>query len=296
MIKTQEIGPLKILFGKHPTYPYCNTVWIRDRQSLVADPSCDGKALADLAVQEKVDFLFNSHYHADHLRYNSLFDGAVFLAHRADAPCFRSLDRMAEWAGVLGTEYEKAWRSSLTNFFAFRERSEIREVEDRTRLSLGEVTLEFVHFPGHTPGLTGFLIPELEVLFLADMELSPFGPWYSNFPASIESIIESVEKIRKIPARYFIPSHGREVFKGDIAPRLDRYLENIHSRERKIVEALSSPLTVDELADLGIISKFRITRKVIWHLFERNMVKKHLDRLLAQGKISRVGNVYRRET
>jgi hydroxyacylglutathione hydrolase len=295
MVKTQEIGPPKILFGKHPTYPYCNTFWIRDRRSFVADPSCDGKVLTDLATQEKVDFLFNSHYHADHLRYNSLFDGAIFLAHRADAPCFRSLDRMAEWAGVRGTEYEKAWRSSLTDFFGFRERSDIREVEDGTRLSLGEVTLEFIHFPGHTPGLTGFLIPELEVLFLADMELSPFGPWYSNSPASIESIIESVEKIRRIPAKYFIPSHGRDLFQGDIGPRLDRYLENIHSRERRILEALSSPLTVDELADLSLISKFRITRKLVWHLFEKNMVKKHLDRLLAQGKISRVGDAYRRE-
>jgi glyoxylase-like metal-dependent hydrolase (beta-lactamase superfamily II) len=296
MIQVQEIGPLKIFFGKHSTYPYCNTLFIKDQRTLLVDPSCEEESLRSLAAEEKIDLLFNTHYHPDHIRYNPLFEAAEFWAHRSDAPCFRSLDSMAEWVGVKGTKYEKAWKASLIETFHFRERATVKELEDGTNLNLGSVTIQFLHFPGHTPGLTGFLVPELDILFLADMELSPFGPWYHNKKASIQRIIDSVEKIRRIPAKYYIPSHGKEIFRGNIGPRLDRYLENIYSRERKILEALSVPRTLDELASLSLISGFRLSRRLVWYLFERNMVEKHLERLLAQEKISQSGEKYQRES
>ena len=296
MIQVQEIGPLKIFFGKHSTYPYCNTLFIKDQRTLLVDPSCEEESLRSLAAEEKIDLLFNTHCHPDHIRYNPLFEAAEFWAHRSDAPCFRSLDSMAEWVGVKGTKYEKAWKASLIETFHFRERATVKELEDGTNLNLGSVTIQFLHFPGHTPGLTGFLVPELDILFLADMELSPFGPWYHNKKASIQRIIDSVEKIRRIPAKYYIPSHGKEIFRGNIGPRLDRYLENIYSRERKILEALSVPRTLDELASLSLISGFRLSRRLVWYLFERNMVEKHLERLLAQEKISQSGEKYQRES
>lgn len=294
MIQVQEIDRVKIYFGRRPVYPYCNTLLIHDRQTLLVDPACEERVLHQLAAKERIDLLFNTHYHPDHIRYNPLFENSLLLAHRADAPCFRSLDSMAEWVGVKGTEYEKGWKDSMTETFQFRERKSVEEVEDGTTLSLGRVTLQFVHLPGHTPGLTGFLIPELEIFFLADMELSPFGPWYHNKRADIGGIIDSVEKIRKIRAKSYIPSHGQEIFQGEIGPRLDRYLENIYSRERRILEALSVPRTSDDLASLSLISGFRLSRRLVWYLFEKNMVEKHLERLLAQGKIARSEDKYLR--
>ncbi len=295
MIQTHEIGPLKILFGRLASYPYCNTLLLKGRRTLLVDPACEEKALQALAGEEEIHYLFNTHYHPDHIRFNSLFGAAEFWAPRDDAPCFRSLDSMAEWVGVKGTPYETAWSDSMTKVFGFRERQEVHEVEEGMTLDLGGVALQFLHFPGHTPGLTGFRIPELQALFLADMELSPAGPWYHNKRASIQGIIDSVEKIRAIQAEYYIPSHGQEIFRGDIGPRLDRYLENIHSRERKILEALSSPKTLDELASLSLISRFRLSRGQVWFFFERNMIEKHLERLLAQGRISKVGDKFQRE-
>jgi glyoxylase-like metal-dependent hydrolase (beta-lactamase superfamily II) len=296
MIQVQEIGPLKIFFGKHSTYPYCNTLFIKDQRILLVDPSCEEQLLRSLAAEEKIDLLFNSHYHPDHIRYNALFEAAEFWVHRSDAPCFRSLETMAEWVGVKGTDYERAWKASLIKTFGFRERATVKELEDGTNLNLGSVTVQFLHFPGHTPGLTGFLVPELDILFLADMELSPFGPWYHNKKASIQSVIDSVEKIRRIPAKHYISSHGKEIFRGDIGPRLDRYLENIYFRDRRILKALSVPQTLDEITSLGLISGFRLSRRLVWYLFERNMVEKHLERLLTLGKISQRGEKYQRES
>jgi glyoxylase-like metal-dependent hydrolase (beta-lactamase superfamily II) len=296
MIQTKEIGPVKIFFGKHPSYPYCNTLLVKGRRTLLVDPACDEKALRTLAGGERIDYLFNTHYHPDHIRYNSLFDGVEFWTHRDDAPCFRSLDSMAEWVGVKDTPYEKNWKTTLTREFGFRERKEVKEVEDGRVLDLGGLLLEFLHLPGHTPGLTGFLVREFGILFLADMELSPFGPWYHNQKASIQGVIDSVEKIRKIHADYYIPSHGREISRRAIGPRLDRYLENIASRERKILEALSPPKTLEELTSLSLISGFRLSPGQVWFLFERNMVEKHLIRLLEQRKISKGRDRFQRET
>ena len=296
MIKVRNIGPIKILFGKLPFYPYCNTLLLKNGQTLLVDPACEEEVLKSLVAEEKVDFLFNTHYHPDHIAYNRLFENVDLLTHREDAPCFRSLDSMAEWIGVQGTEYEEAWKSSMVESFGFQERAVVREVEDGMTLSLGRITIQFVHLPGHTPGHTGFLLPDSGIFFLADIELSPVGPWYHNKRADIQQIIDSVEKIRKIPADDYIPSHGEEVFTGDIGPRLDRYLENIYAREKKILRVLSVPHTLNELASLSLISGFRLSRNQVWYLFEKNMVAKHLDRLLAQGEISRQGEKYRRET
>jgi hypothetical protein len=59
---------------------------------------------------------------------------------------------------------------------------------------------------------------------------------------------------------------------------------------------LEVPRTLDEVTSLSLISRFRLARNQVWYLFERNMIEKHLDRLLAQEKISRRGEKYRRET
>ena len=296
MIKIQDIGPVRILFGKFPVFPYCNTLLIRDGQTLLVDPACEQKAMQSLAADGGVDFLFNTHYHSDHIRYNRFFPAAEFMTHREDAPCFRSLDSMAEWVGIKGTEYEERWKSSMVKDFGFQERALIREVEDGMMFSLGTITLQFVHLPGHTPGHCGLFIPQWKVLFTADMELSPLGPWYHNRHADIESVIRSIEKIRKLRADFYVPGHGREVYTGDIGPRLDRYLENIYAREEKILRALEVPRTLDELTSLNLISSFRLFRNQVWYLFERNMVEKHLDLLLSHRKISKRGEKYLRET
>ena len=125
--------------------------------------------------------------------------------------------------------------------------------------------------------------------------LSLPGP--SNFPPPdfFNSCGEGRRGCSPIP-RPFIPSHGREIFRGDIGPRLDRYLENIPVRERKILESLSSPKTLDELASLSLISGFRLSRVQVWFFFERNMIEKHLARLLAQEIIPKTGDRFQRET
>ena len=45
-------------------------------------------------------------------------------------------------------------------------------------LDLGEIRLEFLHLPGHSPGHCGLYEPESKVLFIGDIDLSKFGPWY----------------------------------------------------------------------------------------------------------------------
>jgi glyoxylase-like metal-dependent hydrolase (beta-lactamase superfamily II) len=280
------IGPVRILFGKSPFYPYCNTLWIQDRQTLLVDPACDEQTLRAGAAREQVDFLFNTHYHPDHIRYDTLFPDAEFMAPAGDAPCFRSLDSMAEWVGVKGTRYEKRWKSALTETFGFRERKQVTEVSEGMTLNLGQVTIQFLHLPGHTPGHMGFLIPEYKICFLADMELSAAGPWYPNKRSDIDQTIQSIEKIRKIPANYYIPSHGRVVRREDIDSRLDRYLQNILLREEKIFSALATPRTLDEITSLSLISGFRLLPNLLWYYFEKTMVEKHLARLLSQGRIS----------
>ncbi len=159
MIKVRDIGPVKILFGKFPVFPYCNTLLIKDERTLLVDPACDERALRPLASEGEIDLLFNTHYHPDHIRYNRLFDGVQFLAPREDAPCFRSLDSMAEWVGVKGTEYEREWKSSMTESYGYQERPSVEEVEDGMELNLGGSPFNSCISRGIPPVIRGFLFP-----------------------------------------------------------------------------------------------------------------------------------------
>ncbi len=288
MVKELKIGPITIFFGRLPYYPYCNTYRVQGQKTLLVDPACEEKTLRHLRANGTVDFLFNTHYHPDHIRYNRLFPEAQCFIHAEDAPCLRSVDSMAEYVGVQGTAYEKGWRKNLLETFGFQERDGITEIQDGGALDLGGVTIRFIHLPGHTPGHCGFLVPKWKVFFIGDMELSPAGPWYSNRRASIEEIIQSIEKIRRIPADHYVPSHGNVVSAKDIGERLDRYLQNIYRREEKILNAVATPKTLDEITALSLISGFRLAPQVIWYYFEKTMVGKHLERLLRQGKVAQV--------
>jgi glyoxylase-like metal-dependent hydrolase (beta-lactamase superfamily II) len=288
MVKSLKVGPITILFGRLPAYPHCNTVWIRGRENLLVDPACDEMALRELAKNGNIEFLFNTHYHPDHIRYNGLFPKAKWLAHGQDAPCLRSLDSMAEWVGVKGTRWEKEWRRNLLENFGFRERETIQEIQDGDSLDLGGVTLQWIHLPGHTPGHTGFWLPEWKVCFLGDMELSPIGPWYGNRKACIDQIIQSIDKIHQIAADLYIPAHGDPVSAEEIHSRLERYRQNIYRREEKILRALATPQTLDALTTRSLISGLRLEPHSLWYHFEKTMIEKHLERLRGQGKVIRM--------
>jgi glyoxylase-like metal-dependent hydrolase (beta-lactamase superfamily II) len=133
LIKTLMVGPLQV----NCYIAACE----KTRKAAVIDPGGDGERI--LKVIEgaglQLEMIINTHGHFDHLGGNQLLverTGAQLLIHEGDLPLLR---RAADHAAAYGLPAVPSPEPSRT-------------LEDGEKLPLGELDLEVIHVPGHSPG------------------------------------------------------------------------------------------------------------------------------------------------
>jgi len=272
-------------------YPHCNSLFIDDEVKAVIDPGSDEACLRDLAAGRRIDVLLDTHYHEDHTAFNHLFADAALWVHEAEAPCHRSYRTFLEHYGLAETPYRKEWDEFLIGKFHWRERTPARALKDGDILDFGRTRAEVIHTPGHTIGHICLHFADEGILFLADYDLTPFGPWYAGSDGDIDQFIASCRMIEEVEAEYFITGHemgvlGREEFRAG----MDRYLAGIDERDEKILSLLSSPLSLEEVARLALIYGRRFHVDAWVYMWEFITIKKHLQRLERQQRVSRIGD------
>jgi glyoxylase-like metal-dependent hydrolase (beta-lactamase superfamily II) len=77
-------------------------------------------------------------------------------------------------------ERDATWRKAMIEVYGFRESPVHREMRDGEVLEAGGTRMRFVHLPGHTPGHSGIWFEEEDLLFVADIDLTSFGPFYGE--------------------------------------------------------------------------------------------------------------------
>ncbi len=285
-MKQQKFGQILFIPGsKKGNYPYCNSLYIDDEKKAVIDPGSDESVLLNLHKKSPLDIIINSHYHEDHFTYNYLFPDAEFYIHKYDVSGFESLDTLMYNYGLKGDESEMFWRSFMIDYFHYEERVPARELEDGDILDFGKTKLEVIHSPGHTKGHCSFYCEDEGVLFLGDLDLSAFGPWYGDRFSDIGDTIESVKKLMEIPAEIFITSHDMGIIKGSIKELAESYLNVIDEREGRLLEFLDIPRTLDEIVDQWIIYKKPREPKEFFLVGERAMMRKQLEYSISKGRI-----------
>jgi glyoxylase-like metal-dependent hydrolase (beta-lactamase superfamily II) len=111
------------------------------KEAVVIDPGGDAdRILLSLAESNlKVKYIVNTHGHFDHVSDNGKMKeatGAEILIHPLDAPMLGSLSSNA---AIFGISVENSPPCDRT-------------IEEGDTVSFGEITLEVLHTPGHTPG------------------------------------------------------------------------------------------------------------------------------------------------
>ena len=203
-----------------------------------------------------------------------------------------SPETFMDWYGMDNPEYRETWRQLLTDQFHFHPRAATRTFRGGEVMAFNSVTIEVISTPGHTPGHLAFFFKEPAVLFLGDYDLGKFGPWYGDRDSSIEDTITSVNKLRQIPARTWITGHETGLFETDPGEDWDRYLNIIEEREQKLLAYLVQPRTLDEIVSQWIIYQKPREPAAFFEFGERALIGKHLERLLAKGRIQQAGDRY----
>jgi len=180
-------------------------------------------ALAELDVSFQDTTLFLTHLHSDHTGladhfaekgctiYMSAIDYDLFIASRKDKNHFLAYHK----EGFPMDELLKQLEVNPAKVFAPSTSFPAVTFADGFRFHIGDVELEAIHTPGHSPGHCCLYIPEYEIMFLADHVLFDITPNITTWPGvqnSLQDYMDSLKKIEKYPMKLALPAHrGNEM-------------------------------------------------------------------------------------
>ncbi|MFC1823487.1 MBL fold metallo-hydrolase [Thermodesulfobacteriota bacterium] len=291
IMEEKHFGPLWFIRGEnHGRYPFCHSIYIEGAGVLI-DPSSDRRRLTQIRDVHGVREIWLSHWHEDHFMHLDLFDDLPLCISEPDAPPLADLDLLLDWYGF-DDEYRIKKRSTFAEEFHFRQRKPTRFLGGGEVINLDGVTVDVISTPGHTPGHLSFYFREPGVLFLGDYDLTPFGPWYGDVASSIEATIQSVERLRKLPASVWLASHETGVFESAPEELWEQYLRVIDEREKKLLALLEKPKTIEEIAQAGLIYGKQHEPISFIASGERLIMEKHLRRCMGRRLISEESGKY----
>ncbi len=291
-MEKKQFGPVQFIPGTNGgKYPHCHSLFIEEA-GIVIDPSSDRKVLQDLRDRGKVKAIWLSHFHEDHFGDIDLFNDLPIWISERDAPPMADVSLFLDWYGIEGMEDREYWQRFMEEQFHFRSRMPSRYFQDGEIITLRSEQVEVIPTPGHTPGNLSFYFWQSKVLFLGDYDLTPFGPWYGDRYSSIEETMNSIHRLREIPAEVWLTSHEAGVFTSQPGPLWDRYEEVIFERERKILTFLKQKRTFREIVNTWICYGKPRAPKAFFDFAEGALIRKHLEHLLKRGLIQRKGEYY----
>ncbi len=161
------------------------------RDAVIIDPGADDEGIKKRLKENRlsVAFIINTHGHSDHIGANGKFAVPV-LIHKLDKVFLNdSAKNLSFMTGISVSSPQSS-----------------RSLEDKEILKLGDLTLEVLHTPGHTPGSISIKCEDL--VFTGDA-LFKEGIGRADLPYSSEE-----ELFKSIRERLFVLPDSTKVYPG----------------------------------------------------------------------------------
>ncbi|TBF88926.1 MBL fold metallo-hydrolase (plasmid) [Rhizobium leguminosarum] len=172
--------------------------------------------------------VINSHMDWDHFWGNAAIVGrAPIIAHAA------ALDRLGDPSAQEILRDKASQESRFQNIDLIG--PDITFSGSMT-LNGGDLTLELIHTPGHTPDHIAVWIPELRICLAVDAVEYPIPEVWSKNADDLRLIRSSLERIRDLDARLVIPAHGRTYSPSAVDKNLD-YFQALADRVGSLSES-----------------------------------------------------------
>ncbi|MDM9621869.1 MBL fold metallo-hydrolase [Rhizobium sp. AC44/96] len=206
----------------------------------LATPALCRQALDLLAgeMARRPLLVINSHLDWDHFWGNAALDRQVpIIAHS------KAIDRLRDPAAQrILTEKQQEPRFHAAELIA----PSITFDGETMALHGGDLTLELIHTPGHTPDHIAVWIPEIRTCLAVDAVEHPIPEVWSSDPNDLSALIASLKRIRALQADYVVLAHGQTADPAIVDANLD-YFATLHDR--------TAGLTNTELNDAGLADR-----------------------------------------
>ena len=226
-------------------YPYGNPLVVQGAERTAMLDACLHAAPVD------VDLLLISHYHEDHTVAAGRCAGEVWV-HERDAEAVRSETEFAQAMAVPASQMDR-----MREEFRWSPVPSAQAFVDGHVFDLGGgVRITALHLPGHTPGHSGFFIEPDGVVFLGDVDLSSFGPLYSDAESRIADFRATLDRCAQIEASVYAAAHHKGPYWGrdEYLAALRVYADVLDERERKVLDLVrAGATTAEEMVGRGVV-------------------------------------------
>jgi len=229
-----------------------------------------------------IDVLILSHCHIDHRLTRRQIPDVPVWCHEKEEPYLRDKKLFLLATGITRSGFDLM--SLVDSAIGLFDVKISRTLMDGEKLDLGGLTLVTLHTAGHSPGHLAFYIPEHEVLFSADVDLTQFGPFYGHDFAVIDDFLQSINKLRKLNPRIAATGHAGP-FEGDISKHFDDYEEVIYRRDSLVLEHLTQPRSLEYFTGRNLVFRSYPEPPDLIQWFELVHIEKHLKRLSSMGQV-----------
>jgi len=184
-----------------------NNVWVigDERECIVIDAAHDAEAIRSVVGDRVVASILLTHGHNDHIN------------------AVEALQDLTGAESQLHPDDRMLWDEII-------EEAPDHDLADGDRITVGDVTIEVLHTPGHAPGACCFYVADLGVLFSGDTLFNggpgATGRSYSDFPTIIDSISE---RLLALPEETVVlTGHGDPTTIGAEKPHRQEWIDRGH--------------------------------------------------------------------
>ncbi len=285
-----QLSPNLYLVGgnKQGCFPLSNALFIMGSKKALVDTGFSSSIALDISQNHIIDVVINTHFHFDHVYHNKLFSKAEIWAHELDTPAIESKEKFLSYVG-----FDGPGELPIEKYFplGIQENKVTRKLSDREVLDFGSFVFTVIHTPGHSPGHIVLYEQNLGLLFAADINLHPFGPWYGYISSNLEDFYDSVDKIISLHPKILITGHedphlgNHGIFTKRIEENLIAYRDKIIKREERIWDKLKKPHSLERLVEYNLVYRSYPQPEMLYRFYEKVMIKKHLEHLLKHQEI-----------
>lgn len=276
-------------------FPEANTLFIDDEILTLVDAGSSMNniemAMKDLGHSlQDLDRIILTHFHIDHKGHAAHIQhitGCEILCHPLAVDGVKTFNGLVNYYGIGGNRYYDSWRSLLDIRFkhAVDECNVTGTFREDKEIDCGKTTLIPFLLPGHTQDHTCFGIDSQETLFLVDIDLTRFGPWYGNKVSDIDDFKASVDRVIAMQPKMGISSHLINPVTEGLDERLKQFRAIFDQREKRLIDNITRGIdTIERLARTPTIYP-RIPMDA-YYVFEIFMIEKHIELLKKNGIIN----------
>lgn len=291
---TLTFGQVTVYLGdKNGKYPDGNQVVVRGSDTkVIFDTPLVANHLKH--ALEGTELVILGHVHEDHCAGLHLLPEAKVVVHEADADAIRSLQGLLDHYGLPPGPAEKM-AQFVTDEFFFQPRPDAEGFKSESTWDVGGSRITALHTPGHTGGHSALFIEPEGVVFIGDIDLTGFGPYYGDGCSNLQDFRDSMDRLENLEAKVWVTSHHRGVIteREIFLDMLRIFRSKIDEREAAIVDEIrKEPRSLQNLVEHRFV--YPNWYDGIWvESCETITIAQHLEELVAAGSVIEEEGVYR---